>query len=287
MRVGFIGLGSQGAPMAQRIAEDGFPLTVWARRREALDAFRDGAAIAASPAELGAASDLVCICVVSDDDVREVLTSDDGVLAGLEPGGIVAIHSTINPATCVEVAEHAKRRRVALVDAPVSGGGAAATTRELLVMAGGAPEDIERCRPVFETFSASVLYLGELGSGQTAKLLNNLVLTAQFALAVETFSFGEALGVDPTALAAVLAGGSGGSRAAAILAASSFNLNGLRTASGLLHKDIALVLALAQSRAVDSPELLTMLANRTLAELDAPANADQSRRTATHPSAAF
>lgn len=107
MRVGFIGLGNQGGPMSRRIVEGGYDLTLWARRPATLEPFADTAAITAqSPAELAAASDLVCLCVTGDDDVREVLTGENGVLAGLAPGGMVAIHSTVHPDTCRELAKY-------------------------------------------------------------------------------------------------------------------------------------------------------------------------------------
>jgi 3-hydroxyisobutyrate dehydrogenase-like beta-hydroxyacid dehydrogenase len=107
-RVGFIGLGSQGGPMARRIIEAGYPVTLWARRPATLEPFADlPADVAASPAELGKASDLVCICVVGDADVEEVLAGEHGVLAGLGPGGMVAMHSTIHPHTCQRLADKA------------------------------------------------------------------------------------------------------------------------------------------------------------------------------------
>ena len=122
-RAGFIGLGSQGGPMARRIAEAGLPLTLWARRPESVAPYADTAAVvAASPAALGAASDVVGVCVVADADVEAVLLGPDGVLAGMAPGGVVAVHSTIRPDTCRRLAERAAERGVALVDAPVSGG---------------------------------------------------------------------------------------------------------------------------------------------------------------------
>src|SRR5919201_4885402 len=127
MRVGFIGLGSQGGPRARRIVDGGFETTLWARREASLEPYADTAAkTAGSPPELAAASDLVCLCVVGDDDVREVLGGETGVLAGLAPGGIVAIHSTVHPDTCLEIAKSAAEQRVSVSDAPVSGGGGAA-----------------------------------------------------------------------------------------------------------------------------------------------------------------
>lgn len=269
-RVGFIGLGSQGAPMARRIAEEGYPLTIWARRAESTEPFRDTTAtVASSPAELGAASDVVGICVVADADVEDVLLRSDGVLAGMSPGGIVAIHSTIHPDTCRRLADQAAARSVAVVDAPVSGGGGAAAERKLLVMAGGDDEHVARCRPVFETFADPLVHLGPLGTGQLAKLLNNFVFTAQITAALDTFSFGEGLGVDRAALARVLASGSGGSRAAAILAFTDFDLSGIRqVAASLLRKDVGLMLDVARAEGVPEPTALVELARRTLATLD-------------------
>ena len=270
-RVGFIGLGSQGAPMARRIVEHGYPLTLWARRAESVEPFRDTAArVTSTPAELGAASDIVGICVVADADVEDVLLRSDGVLAGMAPGGIVCIHSTIHPATCRRLAEQTADRGVAIVDAPVSGGGDKAAAGALLVMAGGDEEHLARCRPVFETYANPVIHLGPVGAGQVAKLLNNLVFTAQITLALETFSFGEALGVSPAALAQVLANGSGGSQAAAILSFTDFDLSGIRqVAAPLLRKDVGLTLDVARREDVARPAALVDLAQRTLATLDA------------------
>ena len=267
-RVGFIGLGSQGAPMARRIVEAGFPLTIWARRPETVSSFGDTAAtVAPTPAELGAASDIVGICVVKDADVEDVLLRADGVLAGMQPGGIVAIHSTIHPDTCRRLAERAAERGVAIVDAPVSGGGGAASERKLLVIGGGGDEHFARCRPVFETFGDPVIHLGPLGSGQIAKLLNNLVFTAQVAVALDTFSFAQRLGVDRVALAQVLAHGSGGSRAAAILALTNFDLSGIRYGAPLLRKDVDLILDVARVQGAAEPNTLRTLAHTTLATL--------------------
>lgn len=254
--------------MARRIVEAGFPLTIWARRSASVDPLRDtDAQVASSPAELGAASDIVEICVVTDVDVEDVLMGPDGVLAGLSPGGLVAIHSTVHPDTCTRLAKLAAERGIGLIDAPVSGGGEVAASGQLLVMAGGDGELVERCRPVFETFANPMLHLGGLGSGQTAKLLNNLVFTAQLAVALDTYSFGDRLGVDRHALSEVLAHGSGGSRAAAIVANSGFDLSGLRGAAGLLDKDVTIVLDVAQARGAADPSVLTDLARSTLATL--------------------
>jgi 3-hydroxyisobutyrate dehydrogenase-like beta-hydroxyacid dehydrogenase len=266
-RVGFIGLGSQGGPMARRIATT-FPLTLWARRREALMPYGDtGATFAATPADLGAASDIVGICVVADADVEDVLLRPDGVLAGMARGGVIVIHSTVHPRTCQHVADAAAAKGVAVLDAPVSGGGGAAAERQLLVMVGGEQEAFDRARPVLDTFAQPLLHLGSLGSGQLAKLLNNTVFTAQITLALDTYALAVSLGMDRAAVAQVLAGGSGGSRAAAILAASGFDTTGLRSAASLLDKDLGIMLDVAQFRGVAAPGTLVGLARQTLATL--------------------
>jgi 3-hydroxyisobutyrate dehydrogenase-like beta-hydroxyacid dehydrogenase len=269
MRVGFIGLGSQGGPIARRIVDEGYPLTLWARRAQSVEPFADtAAAIASTPAELGKVSDLVGICVVSDADVEDVLLRPNGVLVGMAPGGVVAIHSTIHPDTCRRLTDAAAARGIAVVDAPVSGGGAVAAERKLLVMVGGDDEPVARCRPVFETFGDPVIHLGRVGSGQLAKLLNNLVFTAQIAAALDTYSFADSLGMDRAALAQVLANGSGGSRAAAIIAATSFDTTGLRqVAVPLLRKDVGIMLDVARASGAAEPAALVELAQRTFALL--------------------
>lgn len=257
--------------MAQRITVGGFPLTVWARRPSSLDPFRDSPAdIAVTPAEVGGASDVVAICVVADQDVEDVLSGSQGVLAGMAPGGIVVIHSTIHPDTCSRLATAATESGIHIVDAPVSGGGGAAAERRLLVMAGGDQIDIDRVRPIFETFADPILHLGPLGSGQIAKLLNNLVFTAQVALALETYGFCDALGMDRGALAEVLASGSGGSRAAAILAASGFDTSGIRHAVPLLRKDLGIMAEIAQTKGVSVPKAAGTLAASVFATLTDP-----------------
>jgi 3-hydroxyisobutyrate dehydrogenase len=270
LRAGFIGLGSQGGPMARRIVEEGFPLSLWARRPESLAPYADTAAtVVASPAELGAASDVVGICVVADADVEDVVLRDDGVVAGMAPGGIVVIHSTIHPDTCRRVADVVAERGISVVDAPVSGGGAVAAARKLLVMVGGADDDVARCRPVLKTFGDPVIHLGPLGSGQVAKVMNNFLFTAQLGVALDTFRFADDLGVDPAALAQVLAHGSGGSKAATILAGTSFDLTGIATtAAGLLRKDVGIALDVARASGAAAPDALVRLAERMLSRLD-------------------
>ena len=246
MRVGFIGLGSQGGPMARRIVEAGYGTTLWARRPATLEPFADTKAkVAESPAELAGASDLVCLCVVGDTDIDEIAGGERGLLAGMKPGGAIAVHSTVHPNTCLELAKEAAVKGISVIDAPVSGGGGAASEGRLLVMVGGDADVVERCRPVFATYAEPIVHLGELGSGQTTKLLNNLLFTANLATAATTLSLARALGVDPERLTEVVSRSSGNSFALNALG----GIGGLDRLAGvagtLLQKDVRLVVDLA------------------------------------------
>jgi 3-hydroxyisobutyrate dehydrogenase-like beta-hydroxyacid dehydrogenase len=265
MRIGFIGLGSQGGPMARRIVEAGYPTTLWARRPDTLAQYADTAAgYAATPAELGAASDLVCLCVTGDDDVRAVIAGEDGVLSGMAAGSIIAVHSTVHPDTCRRLGEQAAAHGVQLVDAPVSGGGFAATKGNLLVMVGGDDDTVQRCTPVFATYGDPIAHLGPLGSGQVAKLLNNLLFTANLATAADTFALGRALGVDPAQLGQVITHGTANSFALGRVADSGGTLDRLAAhAGGLLRKDVRLVGELADQAGSD-PGIVRAAAEATL-----------------------
>ena len=207
MTVGFVGLGSQGGPMAQRIVEAGFPLLLWARRPEALAPYKDTAAQFVSDlADLGARSDHVGVCVVDDAGVREVVGA---ILPTLRAGSRIAIHSTVHPDTCISLGKLAAERGVALMDAPVSGGGPGAAAGTLTVMVGGDVAAVDAARPVFATFSALVSHLGGVGAGQFAKLVNNSLMAANMALADAALGAGAALGLDRAALIELVKASSG------------------------------------------------------------------------------
>jgi 3-hydroxyisobutyrate dehydrogenase-like beta-hydroxyacid dehydrogenase len=209
IKAGFIGLGSQGAGMAQRIIEQGVPTTLWARREQSVEPFADTAAIATDPVELGRTSDMVGICVTDGAAVRDVTLGPRGVLAGMAEGSVLALHSTIGADECAEIADAAAARGVHVIDAPVSGGGAAAAAGRLTVYVGGADDAVARARPVLETYGDPVLHMGALGAGLRTKLLNNALNAAHFALAHDALAIGAALGLDPETLGEALRNGSG------------------------------------------------------------------------------
>jgi len=270
MRVGFVGLGSQGAPMARRIIEGGFGTILWARRPATLEPFADTPAeIAQSPAELAAVSDLVCLCVVGDADIEEITNGEHGLLAGLKPDSMIAVHSTVHPNTCKALAEKVSGKGVSVIDAPVSGGGPAADEGRLMVMVGGQADAVERCRPVFETYGDPVVHLGELGSGQTTKLLNNLLFTAHLGTAATALSLAQSLGVAPDRLIEVVSRGSGNSFALNVIGETG-GLDRLAGLAGiLLQKDVRLIVDLAGAAAARAGAVLDA-ADAALTLMDHP-----------------
>ncbi|WP_159977193.1 MULTISPECIES: NAD(P)-dependent oxidoreductase [unclassified Novosphingobium] len=206
IRTGFIGIGSQGAPMAYRMLAQ-FPLTVWARRPEAAEGFaQKGAGVAASVEELGAGCDHVGLCVVNDADVLDICAR---LVPAMKPGSLLALHSTVLPQTADAVEGLCSRRGIAMVDAPVSGGAPGAEAGTMTVMCGGSRAAFEQARPVFESFGKLIVLLGPAGAGQKAKIVNNALMAANMGLAQAALQAGEALGVERGALAELVNASSG------------------------------------------------------------------------------
>jgi 3-hydroxyisobutyrate dehydrogenase-like beta-hydroxyacid dehydrogenase len=206
-KIGFIGVGSQGGPMAHRLVDAGMDLTVWARRPEALEAYvAKGAHAAASVAEMGATCDHVGICVVNDADVFQIT---EQLVPVMRKGSRIAIHSTILPESCITLAEQCAARGIGLIDAPVSGGSPAAEAGTLTVMCGAAQADFTAAKPVFEAFGKLIVLLGSPGAGQRAKIVNNAMLSAHLGIAHHALAAGEALGIDRKAMAELVGQSSG------------------------------------------------------------------------------
>lgn len=174
-KIGCIGLGNMGKPMAVNIAKAGFDLTVYDIRPEPLEELkRLGAKGARSPAEVGERCDIIELVVVNDAQVEDVTLGEGGVLAGAKPGSILVIHSTVHPHTCQQVAEQAKAKGVGVVDAAVSGGEEGSRAGTLTIMVGGGARLLEECRPVFEVVGQNIFHLGDVGMGEAGKLANHL-----------------------------------------------------------------------------------------------------------------
>ena len=249
-KVGFVGIGSQGGPMARRIADAGFPLTVWARRPEAAQFLVDaGATLVPDLAALGGC-DLVGICVFDDAGVVSVA---DALIPAMD-GGTIVIFSTISPETCRRIAADAARRGVAIVDAPVSGGGAAAANRTLTVMAGGDAAAIAHARPVIETFAGLLVHLGPLGAGQLAKLVNNSLMAANLAMADAAREIASGFGTDLAALDTLISASSGRSFGYEMRAGLP-SLAAFADGEALLRKDTRLLDQAAGAAGVDAGTL--------------------------------
>jgi 3-hydroxyisobutyrate dehydrogenase-like beta-hydroxyacid dehydrogenase len=200
-RAGFIGLGNIGAPMARCLLAAGLETCVHDRAPEPVRALVEaGAKAAASPRALAEASEVVSICVRDDADVRAVLTGAEGVLAGAAPGSVVAVHSTVQPATVVELGAAAAERGVGVIDACITGGAAAAAAGTLTVMVGGEPEHVERARPVLEAFARKIVHTGPLGTGCQVKLCNNLMTYLAWTAAYEATLLARAAGLPQSVL---------------------------------------------------------------------------------------
>jgi 3-hydroxyisobutyrate dehydrogenase-like beta-hydroxyacid dehydrogenase len=236
--VGFIGLGSQGGPMARRIVESGYPLVLWARRAAALEAFRDTPAVVVeSVAEMGTRCGHVGVCVVDDAGVIEVCHE---LIATMRSGSRIAIHSTVRPATVVELARQAATRGISVIDAPVSGGGPAAAAGKLTLMIGADEQVAADARPIFETFAGLIVRLGGVGTGQMAKLVNNALMAVNVAVAHQGLAAGAALGLDRAALCEIVKVSSGRSYGFEVysrLPSPSAFSHGAK----LLHKDVRLL----------------------------------------------
>ena len=211
--VGFIGLGIMGARMAANLRRAGHELTVFNRTRERAEAWaaEHGATVAATPAEAGAAGEIVITMVVDGPQVEAMLLGDDGVVEGAQPGTLCVDMSTISPAETRSIAVTLAEREIAFMDAPVTGSSPKAEDGTLTIMAGGRAEDYARAEPLFDAMGQLYLHVGELGQGQTVKLINNAVAAANASTLAQALIVGRATGIDLDSLVAVMAAGSGGS----------------------------------------------------------------------------
>lgn len=197
IRTGFIGLGNQGKPIAAHLAPAGFPTIVYDIASEPVaELVEAGAKAAASPREVGADADLVGVCVPEDEHVRAVVFGEDGLLAGLAPGSVILIHSTVLPSTIEEVAEAAAAQGVGVLDACVTGGAAGAESRTLTLLVGGPEEVFEKASPYFAAVTdVEPIHAGPLGCGAKLKLCINLITYIQWAAAYESANLARATGL--------------------------------------------------------------------------------------------
>ena len=212
-RVGFIGLGLMGKPMARNILRAGFPLTVHNRSRGKVDELAStGAAPADGPAEVARSSDVIITCLPGPADVRSVCLEQGGVLEGAKTGSVIIEMSTIDVETHKEVAAAAGERGIDYLDAPISGGTTGAESGTLSIMIGGESQVLERVRPVLAAMGENIYHCGQLGAGAVVKLANNLMVAINSQGIYEGLVLGAKAGVDPALLFEVVANSSASSR---------------------------------------------------------------------------
>ncbi len=209
MNVGFIGLGVMGYPMAGHLQAAGHSVTVFNRSRErAVDWVREhGGDLAVTPAAAAEAAELVAVCVGNDDDVRAVVLGEEGVFAGLRPGAMVVDHTTASAALARELAVEAEGRGLGFLDAPVSGGQAGAESGALTIMVGGEAAVFERAEPVLDAYARYMRLLGPAGSGQLAKMVNQVCIAGVVQGLAEGLLFSERAGLDSAAVIDVISRG--------------------------------------------------------------------------------
>jgi len=199
MRTAFVGLGVMGFPMAGYLARHGHEVTVYNRTSAKAEKWcaEFGGVRAETPAEAAATAEIVFSCVGNDADVREVLLGIDGVLATIPSGAIIVDHTTASAEVAREVAASAEEKSVGFLDAPVSGGQAGAENGQLTVMVGGAADVFERAAPVIDCYAKAITHIGAVGSGQLAKMVNQICIAGVVQGLAEGLDFARKAGLDP------------------------------------------------------------------------------------------
>jgi 3-hydroxyisobutyrate dehydrogenase len=208
-KVAFLGLGVMGGNMARRLVQAGHEVWVWNRTASKSADFvaAHGGKTAATPAEVARQVDVVLLCVGNDDHVRAVLGGPEGAFAGMRPGTLLVDHSTVSAASAREQAREAARISCTSLDAPVSGGEAGAQQGTLTIMVGGQDDAFQRALPIFEAYSKRARLLGPTGSGQLAKMVNQICIAGVLQGLAEGLHFAETAGIDPLQVVDVIAHG--------------------------------------------------------------------------------
>lgn len=269
LKLGYIGLGNQGAPMAKRLVDWPGGLLVYDVRSEAMAPFSELGATAADSIADVAAADVISVTVLNDEQVRDVVAE---LAAHAGAGTVIAIHSTIEPGTAPELADQLRPKGIRIVDAPVSGGAGAADKGELAVMVGADDDAYELVKPVFKKWASMVVRAGEPGAGTRMKIARNMLTFIGFTAACEASRLAEAAGIDLQKLGRVVrhsdaqSGGPGAIMArddTRPLAPDHFLHDMFVHTRGLAEKDLRLALAMGESEGIELP--LAEIALRDLA----------------------
>ena len=269
VKVAFVGLGVMGGPMARHLAAKGHDVTVYNRTDEKSRAWvaAYGGAQAATPRTAAANADIAFVCVGNDDDVRSVVYGPDGVLAGARSGSIVVDHTTASATLARELAASCAEQGVGFIDAPVSGGQAGAENGQLSVMCGADDEQVfDRAYPVIMSYAKICKRLGDAGSGQLAKMVNQICIAGVVQGLSEGLNLALAAGLDPDALVEVISQGAAGSwqmsNRANTMVRNEFNFG---FAVEWMRKDLAICLDEAKRLGVELP--ITTIVNEFYGEI--------------------
>ena len=257
MKVGFIGLGVMGRPMALHLQRAGHDLHVWSRRPESAEGLP--ATVCVTPAELGRRCEVVFTVITSSADVEGVALGPDGLIDGMAAGSVLVDCSTIAPDVARHIAARLGEKGIAMLDAPVSGGAQGAIDATLAIMAGGEAEVLERVRPLLQCLGQRIVHIGPNGAGQVAKACNQMIMVAAIQAAAEAMRLAAASGVDCGKVREALAGGSAASRVLDVMGERMVRRDfAAGIEARLHHKDFGLVLAAARQSGVPVPLAATV-----------------------------
>jgi 3-hydroxyisobutyrate dehydrogenase len=268
-RIGFVGLGIMGKPMARNLLKAGYPLTVWNRSQAAIEELvRDGASPASSPKDVAHQSDVIITIVTDSPDVEKVALGPKGIIEGGRPGLVHIDMSTISPAVTRRIASRLAEKGIDMLDAPVSGGDTGAQAGTLSIMVGGKEETFQRCRPIFEMLGRTIVHCGPNGAGQTVKLCNQIVVALNNLAMCEALIFATKAGVDTRRMLEAVGAGAASSWALLNLAPRVLARD-FRPGFKVAHqqKDLRLALETAEQQSI--PLLGTSLVHQLFAAVEA------------------
>ena len=255
MKLGFIGLGVMGRPMALNLMKHGHQMGVYARRpQSAAPLIAAGAVGYKTPAELAAACDVVFTVVTTSSDFEQVALGENGIIHGARAGSVVVDMETISPIVVRNVAQAFAAKGIDMLDAPVSGGPMGAGQATLSIMAGGKEPVFERVKPLFECLGKTILHMGDNGAGQATKACNQLVLTVTLQGVAEALVLARRCGVDAAKVREVMLGGIAASRVLELFGKRMVERdfeNGID--ARLYHKDLNIALDLTHSLGIPAP----------------------------------
>jgi len=254
-KIGFIGLGIMGKPMAKNLLKAEFSIVAYDLNKDAVaDLVKAGALAASSSKEAAGRADVIITMLPDSPDVKEVILGKDGVLEGIKPGSIVIDMSSINPLVSQEIEKELRKKGVEMLDAPVSGGETGAIQRTLAIMVGGEEKVFKDCVDIFNAVGKNIVRVGGIGAGGFVKLVNQIIVATNIAAVGEAFTLGAKAGLDPQVIHQAIRGGLAGSQVLETKAPMIFGRNfkpGFKIK--LHHKDLQNALSTAKDLGVPLP----------------------------------